>query len=108
MSSEPFTYIWQYSVDPDHQTEFLAAYHPSGEWAQFFSRDPGYLRTELFRDSTQVDRYMTIDYWTSEQARDSFREKFAGDFDKLDQRCEAYTVSENFIGDFVLVDHTAS
>ena len=108
MSSEPFTYIWRYAVDSAHQSEFLAAYLPDGEWAQLFSQDAEYLRTDLFRDSTHLDQYMTIDYWTSEQARDFFRENYASEFAELDRRCETYTVSEEFVGDYVLVGHTAT
>ncbi len=108
MESEPFTYVWHYTIDLKRQIEFLDAYRSDGEWAQFFSRDPAYIRTELFHDSNRSDRYMTVDYWMSKKARDAFREKFSAEFSVLDKKCEEFTLSERFVGDFVVVGHTAA
>lgn len=98
-----FAYVWQYRIDPSKRNEFLAAYDPRGLWVQLFSRDRNYFGTALLHDANDDDRYLTIDYWSSQDARDAFREAHAEDFATLDQRCAAYTLTEEFLGDFTLV-----
>lgn len=100
MASQEFAYIWRYEVDPQFRSEFLAAYDPRGEWVQLFSRDPAYLGTALFQDLDDEDVYVTVDYWRSKVDRDSFRERFAGEFDSLDCKCEKFTKKEQFLGDY--------
>lgn len=104
MTAGRFVYVWEYTIAAEHRTAFLAAYHPDGEWARLFRNDPAYLVTRLIRDVANPDRYLTIDYWTSREARDAFRERHRADFDALDRRCEALTLDETFLGDFVEVD----
>ena len=106
MTHSNFAYIWQYSINLEREAEFLAAYRSDGDWAKLFSRDSDYIRTVLLQDSSGKNVYMTVDYWTSKSARDSFRVAFSEEFKELDERCEAYTVKEVFVGDFVV--HAAS
>jgi hypothetical protein len=108
MTDSNFVYIWKYAIRLERESEFLAAYQPDGDWAQLFSRDPNYVRTELLRDASENDVYVTIDYWKSKSARDQFRQIHTKDFDEIDKRCEAYTVSEDFVGDFVVHDECAT
>lgn len=108
MSKGNFAYIWHYTIDPNLEPEFLKAYQPNGEWAFLFSRDPNYIKTELLQSSNSKDQYMTIDYWTSESARDSFRAKYRKEFDELDQKCELYTKSEVLVGDFFAIEATST
>lgn len=102
MQSKKFAYIWEYSVDDQRKADFLAAYNSTGTWAQLFRRDETYLGTELLVDDAAPRRFVTIDYWTSKSARDDFRERNRAEFDELDTRCEEFTSSETFIGDFII------
>ena len=102
MTGSKFVYIWRYMIRPGRKADFLAAYHSEGDWAELFSRDSNYLKTELLQDVSDENVFITIDYWTSESARNSFRESFADEFGELDKKCEAFTVSEVLIGDFVV------
>ncbi len=95
-----FAYVWEYVVRPEHVHEFYRTYGPHGAWVQLFSRAEGYVRTELFRDESRPNRFVTIDVWASREARDAFRLRFAAEYTALDARCEALTLSERFIGDF--------
>lgn len=104
MTSAQFAYVWEYSIHPERREEFLAAYHPEGEWAALFRRDPAYLGTKLLRDADDAYRFVTIDYWASREDRDAFRVQYRDAFDALDRRCEAYTKHEVFLGDFVDVE----
>ena len=104
MTSERFAYIWQYTIDPAFREPFLAAYQPNGEWARLFARDPSYLVTVLLQDDADENRYVTIDYWKSKADRDSFRQRYSVEFADLDERCEAFTKNEQFLGDFLELD----
>ena len=103
MASAQFAYIWRYTIAPEFRSEFLAAYNPNGEWVQLFSRDPAYLGTALFQDFDDENVYVTVDYWNSKADRDSFRERYAADFDGLDRKCEEFTRDEQFLGDYMIL-----
>ena len=106
MTFSRFAYIWQYKIKPTNRSDFLAAYQPNGEWARLFSRDPSYIETVLLRDDEDENRYVTIDYWRCKADRDSFRKRFSIEFEDLDDKCEAFTVAEQFLGDFLDVGET--
>ena len=95
-----FVYIWEYIVKAEKKSEFERVYGPDGEWVKLFKQSVGYLGTELHRDTSNTQRYLTVDYWISKKDRDNFREKFAEEFTKLDKQCESLTEMENFLGDF--------
>ena len=99
-----FAYVWQYVINPARRDEFLAAYASDGTWVQLFERDSNYLGTVLLCDADNENRFVTIDYWSSRDARDHFRKVHAADFASLDESCAAYTVTEEFLGDFMIAD----
>ena len=99
-----FAYIWEYEVRDERLLEFSQIYGPQGQWVQLFSQSSGYVRTELHRDIDKPNRFLTIDYWLSQAVRDQFREQYASEFVALDERCEALTVAERFVGDFELAE----
>lgn len=101
--SEPapsFCYLWRYRVKPDCLDDFLAAYRPGGARCELFERDPEWLETRLLRSSDDEYGYVTIDRWTSRAARDAFVERCNAEFHALDDRCEAWTASEEALGDY--------
>jgi hypothetical protein len=73
---------------------------------RLFRRDPEYIRTDFLADRDDPARFMTIDFWTSREACMSFRERFHGEFEALDQRFGEFTVQELHLGDFDLQDKT--
>jgi heme-degrading monooxygenase HmoA len=95
-----YLYVWQYRVRPGYEASFLDAYGPEGAWVQLFRRAEGFLRTELHRDREQPDRFVTLDYWESQEAWQAFRSSFAAEYQALDARCAAFTFSEHEIGRF--------
>jgi heme-degrading monooxygenase HmoA len=95
-----YAYIWEYIVSPDRLADFQKAYGPAGEWVQLFRKAPGYRRTELHRDQTNAQRFVTIDYWESAAAWQAFRSHFAAEFEALDARCETLTLHERELGRF--------
>ncbi len=104
MTSNRFAYVWQYTIEPARRSEFLAAYDSQGAWVSLFSSDPSYIKTLLLKDVADENRYVTIDFWKSKADRDAFRERNSIAFNELDRSCEAFTVEEKFLGDYVELD----
>lgn len=100
MTGEAYAYIWEYEVRPETESEFLTHYAPDGTWAGLFRRAPGYLGTELYRDRTRADRFITIDRWQTEAAFREFRRRYAAEFEALDRRCEGLTRHEAALGEY--------
>ena len=90
--------IWRYRVDPAQQAKFVKAYGPKGDWARFFGGAKDYLGTELLADDERPGEYVTIDRWESEEAYSAFLSEHEADYDRLDRRFDALTVSEQRIG----------
>lgn len=97
-----FVYIWEYIVNEESLTAFENAYGPEGAWVQLFKQHPDYLRTELFQDESDQRRYVTVDYWKSRTAWDDFKGRFEAEYQVTDDKYEAFTQSESFIGNFQL------
>jgi heme-degrading monooxygenase HmoA len=98
-----FLVIWEFTVREDKETVFEQAYGPDGEWARLFRRDPAYAGTELVRDSKRKRKYLTLDYWASQEAYDAFRERHLAEYKAIDAKCEAMTESEREIGRYGMV-----
>jgi catechol 2,3-dioxygenase-like lactoylglutathione lyase family enzyme/heme-degrading monooxygenase HmoA len=94
-----FSYVWEYEVPADAETEFLRHYAPDGTWARLFGRAPGYRGTQLYRDRRRSGRYVTVDHWTDEAAYLEFRRRFAAEFEALDRTCGGLTRREAHLGE---------
>ena len=97
-----FTYIWEYIVKADSLAAFKSAYGSEGAWVQLFRKHPGYIRTELYQDESQPQRFITIDYWESKTAFEDFKKRFEAQYQAMDEQYEALTQRESFIGNFQL------
>ena len=95
-----FTILWRYEVEPATRQQFEQEYGPEGSWAKFFRNGDGYVRTELFRDCTHADVYLTIDYWDSEEEFDSFRLSHADKYHALDKKFGKLSRAERRLGTF--------
>lgn len=100
MPAPVYVYVWEYLVRRDRLAEFESVYGAEGDWVRLFREAPGYLRTELHRDTAEPLRFITIDYWQSRQAWEAFRAKSAEAFEALDARCERLTQREAEVGRF--------
>lgn len=92
--------VWAFDVRAGDAAEFERIYGPGGEWARLFRSGAGYEGTELLRDVSHPDRYVTIDRWQSRADFQRFREQFAREYRALDERCERLTTGEHRIGEF--------
>lgn len=92
--------IWKFVVKQARQQEFERIYGPDGDWVRLFRSAPGYLGTELLRETGSAGVYLTLDHWASEEAFRSFRAQFGSAYTEMDERCQDLTTSEEEIGRF--------
>jgi heme-degrading monooxygenase HmoA len=100
-----YVIVWEFQVRLAREAEFVQKYGPEGAWARFFrgapdDMSPGYIRTELVRDVAVDFRYLTLDYWQSEEEFKRFREQNLAEYERLDKEFEGLTESETRLGAF--------
>jgi heme-degrading monooxygenase HmoA len=95
-----YVIVWEFHVRPARNAEFVQKYGPEGAWARFFRGSAGYIRTELVRDIVVNFRYLTLDYWQSEEEFDGFHEQNLAEYERLDKEFEGLTESETRLGAF--------
>ena len=93
-----YVVVWEFRVAPDKEAEFIEKYGPDGIWARFFRGGQGYIRTELVRDVADGLRFLTLDYWQSEEEFKKFREQNHPEYERLDKEFERLTESEICLG----------
>ena len=104
-SGSQYVIVWEFRVRQAREAEFVQKYGPEGTWARFFrgapdNMSPGYIRTELVRDVAIDFRYLTLDYWKSEEEFRRFREQDLAGYERLDKEFEGLTESETRLGAF--------
>jgi heme-degrading monooxygenase HmoA len=99
-----FMYAWEFLAAPGKIPEFRRVYGADGDWVKLFRRAPGYIRSDLYQDQANSQRFMTVDHWESEDAWRAFREKFRHEYEDLDVICEQVTIKEREIGRFQPAD----
>ncbi len=95
-----FVRIWRFAVAEPRREAFERAYGADGDWARLFGRQEGFVATELLRGEPGV--YVTIDRWRDEADWLRFRDAHDEAYRALDLECEALTLDETVIGDFVI------
>jgi heme-degrading monooxygenase HmoA len=103
-----YVIVWEFRVRRGRAKQFEGAYGLHGQWVRLFRRDPAYIRTELIRDVHDASRYLTLDFWVSEEAYQAFRESRRDEYKFIDARCEQMTDEEQEVGRFSGFDTSAS
>jgi heme-degrading monooxygenase HmoA len=99
-----YVVVWAFRPRPGREVEFEQAYSPRGRWAALFREAPGYLGTDLLRAADGSGRYLTVDRWQSQSAYAAFGTSHRDAYEALDRACEALTDSEEWLGDFLVVE----
>jgi hypothetical protein len=89
-----FVRVWEYEVPGDRTEPFTEAYAADGAWGELFGQAAGFLGTELYRDSTRADRFLTIDRWQDEEHWRLFLSVFGLAYDALDVRFQGLAAAE--------------
>jgi heme-degrading monooxygenase HmoA len=92
--------VWEFRVAAGKEAEFIEKYGPEGIWASFFREGRGYIRTELVQDVADPGRFLTLDYWRSEENFKRFREQNLAEYERLDEQFEGLTKTETRLGVF--------
>jgi len=95
-----FVILWEFEVKPSCEQSFESVYGPGGAWTQLFRRDSGYLKTLLLRDPSRTRMYLTLDFWHSENAVQSFQSANREAYLALDRSTEGLTSRETHLGSF--------
>jgi heme-degrading monooxygenase HmoA len=95
-----YVIVWEFRINPQTEAEFVRHYGPDGSWAQFFRGTKGYIRTELLRDVADGLRFLTLDYWQSQEEFNTFREQNDAEYQRLDREFESLTQKETRLGEF--------
>ena len=78
---------------------FIEAYRPGGLWARLFHRGEGYMGSDLYRSTETPARFVTLDRWRSREVCADFMVKNREPYSSLDARCDAWTVSQQRLGE---------
>ncbi len=95
--------LWEYLVKSEFLEQFVEIYGPHGAWAELFARYPGYLGTDLVRDTANDRRFITKDRWVSYAAYSDMKHRSRKVYQAIDEQCEKLTVDETYIGIFAVV-----
>jgi len=95
--------IWEYQVRPEHLLEFEKFYGRNGAWAKLFNKSTDYLGTDLLRDKTDANGFLTIDRRASMDAYNEFKANRQKEYEELDSQCEYITELETLLGKYNLV-----
>jgi heme-degrading monooxygenase HmoA len=93
--------LWEFTVRPEQREPFERAYAADGDWARLFQKARGYLGTTLLRDAERESVYLTIDRWQRPQDYAAAMSSLGPDYQALDQHCEAFTVKERKLGEYI-------
>lgn len=93
-----FIIVWEYRVKPTREADFERIYSEDGAWAELFQKGDGYLGTELLKDPSDPQHYLTLDRWTSTTDFESFLSTWKQEYAILDAQCEGLTEEETLLG----------
>jgi heme-degrading monooxygenase HmoA len=100
MAGAEYVIVWEFRVRQEKAAEFQAKYGPEGVWARFFRDSAGYIRTELVRDVASDFRFLTLDYWKTEEEFNRFKQQRLAGYEQLDKELEGLTETETRLGAF--------
>jgi heme-degrading monooxygenase HmoA len=100
MTGAEYVIVWEFRVRQERAAEFVQKYGPEGAWARFFRGSAGYIKTELVRDVASDFRFLTLDYWQTEEEFNRFKQQHLAEYERLDKEFEGLTETETRLGAF--------
>jgi heme-degrading monooxygenase HmoA len=102
-----FLALWEFEVKPGCEERFQSVYGAAGEWARLFRTDSQFVETRLLRDAAEPRKFVTVDFWRTRSAYESFKELNHTAYVALDRACESLTARERCVGYFEMSDAEA-
>lgn len=100
ISGSQYVIVWEFWIKPGAEAQFVEKYGSIGVWARFFRSSESYIRTELVKDVAVAQRFLTLDYWESEEAFHDFHKQNLAEYQRLDEELEGLTQQETRLGAF--------
>lgn len=94
-----FIIIWKYKIKYEHIIDFERLYGEEGDWVKLFNKYDDYIKTELLKDCSDTESYITIDYWKSKEAYQNFKRTAAAPTNEIDKLGEKLTLQETYLGE---------
>ena len=91
--------LWEFMVTEGSERDFERIYASDGAWTELFRKSPDYINTDLYHDTADTRRYLTIDRWKSKSAFDELKSLWHDEYLTLDGRCSCLIDSERLIGE---------
>ena len=95
-----YVIVWEFWTRPGVEAAFIEKYGPEGAWARLFRGSAGYIRTELVRDVVVDLRFLTLDYWQTEEEFSRFKQQNLAEYERLDEEFARFTEQETRLGAF--------
>ena len=95
-----FLALWEFEVKPGCEERFQSVYGADGEWVRLFRGDPSFIETRLLKDPAAENKFVTVDFWSSREAYESFKELNHAAYVAIDKRCEGLTNVGAVFGEF--------
>lgn len=95
-----FLVVWEFEVRPECEDRFRSVYGSDGDWVQFFRGDANYQLSILVQDPSRSHVYLTLDFWNTREAYESFKQRHHEAYMSLDRACEGLSLGERHIGSF--------
>jgi heme-degrading monooxygenase HmoA len=96
--------IYEFVTNLGAGGRFELAFGPGGAWSKLFSGSPGFRGTTLLRDTNDPQRYLIVDLWDSEAAREQAVAEHQDATLALAAELEAWVASEQDLGTFRIVN----
>jgi heme-degrading monooxygenase HmoA len=95
-----FLALWEFEVKSGCEERFQKVYGAEGDWARLFRTDPNFIETRLLRDAVLANKFVTLDFWATRSAYESFKELNHAGYLRLDRDCQTLTTFERCLGYF--------
>jgi hypothetical protein len=97
-----FLALWEFEVKSGCVERFQSVYGPQGEWVRLFRSDPLFIETRLLQDPFETTKFVTLDFWQSRSAYESFKEVQHAAYDAIEKYSESLMTQERLLGNFEL------
>ena len=84
-----FLALWEFEVKSGCEERFQSVYGAQGDWVRLFRSDPLFIETRLLQDAVEPTKFVTLDFWQSRIAYESFQELQHAAYDAIDEIAEA-------------------